>query len=171
LESGCDIWLVPYNTSVEQIKNINPDGILLSNGPGNPADNPEIINNLKDIIKLNLPIFGIGLGHQLLALAHGFAIHKLKYGHRGANHPVKNLIDGRVYVTNQNHGYTVEPDSIDKNTAQILFENVNDKTCEGLEYKDKLMFSTEFHPETRYNSERNTSFLFDRFIQCIIHNA
>ena len=167
--SGCDVWLVPYDTGAEQIKNINPDGILLSGGPGDPADNPEIINNLRDIIKLDVPVFGIGLGHQLLALAHGFKTRKLKYGHRGANQPVKNLIDGKVYTTNQNHGYTVEPESIDKNIAGILFENVNDKTCEGLEYKDKLMFSCEFFPEAFNKSERNTSFLFDRFIGMMIN--
>lgn len=168
LNSGCDVWVAPYNTSAEQIKKLNPDGILLSNGPGNPADNPEIIDNLKDIIKSGVPIFGIGLGHQLLALANGFRTKNLKYGHRGANHPVKNLNDGRVYITSQNHGYTVEPESIDKNTAQILFENVNDKTCEGIEYKSKLMFSTEFYPETGYKSAQNTSFLFDRFIDSMI---
>jgi carbamoyl-phosphate synthase small subunit len=164
LESGCDVWLVPYNTGAEQIKNINPDGIILPNGPGNPADNPEIINNIKDIIKLNLPVFGIGLGHQMLALAHGFKTKKLKYGHRGANQPVKNLSDGKVYITSQNHGYTVEPESINKDTAQVLFENVNDKTCEGIEYKDGLMFSAEFYPEAFHDSAQNTSFLFDRFI-------
>jgi carbamoyl-phosphate synthase small subunit len=163
-ESGCSFHIMPYNTDAERIKTINPDGILLSNGPGNPADNPEIIDNLKEIIKLGLPVFGIGLGHQLLALAHGFKTSKLKYGHRGANQPVKNLIDGRVYITNQNHGYTVEPDSIDENIAQVLFRNVNDNTCEGIEYKNKLMFSSEFYPEAFYHSAQNTSFLFDRFI-------
>ena len=164
LDGGCDMWLMPYNSTAEQIKNINPDAILLSSGPGNPMDNIEIIANIKDIIKLGVPVFGIGLGHQMLALAHGFETKKLKYGHRGANQPVKDLNSGRIYITNQNHGYTVEPNSVDKNIAQILFENVNDKSCEGLEYKDKRVFSTEFYPEIFNKSERNTSFLFDRFI-------
>jgi carbamoyl-phosphate synthase small subunit len=168
LESGCGVWVAPYDTDIEEIKGLKPDGILLSGGPGDPADNPGIINNIKDIIKLGAPVFGIGLGHQMLALAHGFRTRKLKFGHRGANQPVKNLSDGRVYITGQNHGYTVEPESIDKNIADILFENVNDKTCEGLEYKDKRIFSCEFFPEAFNKSERNTSFLFDRFIDSMI---
>jgi len=162
---GCAVNIFPFDCDINKILDFNPDGIMLSSGPGDPADNPEIINNIKDIIKLSLPVFGIGLGHQLLALAHGFATKKLKYGHRGANQPVKNLMDGKVYTTNQNHGYTVEPESIDKNIAGILFENVNDKTCEGLEYKNKSVFSCEFFPEAFNKSERNTSFLFDKFIK------
>ena len=166
LNGGCDVWIAPHNTNAAQIKTIAPDGVIISSGPGNPADNPGIINNLKDIIKLNLPIFGIGLGHQLLALAHGFSVRKLKYGHRGANQPVKNLEDGKLYITRQNHGYTVAPESVDKNTASVSFENVNDKTCEGLEYKGKAkpVFSTEFYPEALYAGSQNTGFLFDRFI-------
>jgi len=166
LKRGCDVWVVPYNTAEEQIKNINPDGIVLSDGPGDPADNDnaEVINNLKEIIKLNIPIFGICLGHQLLALAHGFKTEKLKYGHRGANQPVKSLADGKVYITSQNHGYTVMPESIDGNKASILYVNVNDKTCEGIEYKDKLIFSSQFHPEL-CESPCDTGFLYDRFIE------
>ena len=166
LKSGCDVIIAPYNTDAEQIKAITPgaDGIIISGGPGNPADNPEIIDNLKDIIKLNLPVFGIGLGHQLLALAHGFSTGKLKHGHRGANQPVKDLTDGKLYITNQSHSYTVAPESIDKKIARVLFENVTDKTCEGIEYKGKPVFSTEFYPEVFQISAQNTSFLFDRFI-------
>ena len=164
LIEGCDVYVVPYNTMAAQLKNINPDGIFISSGPGDPAENPEVINNLKEIIKLNLPVFGIGLGHQLLALAHGFVTRKLKYGHRGANQPVKDLTNGRLYITSQNHGYTVEPDSINTDIARILFQNVNDKSCEGIEYKDKPVFSAEFIPECRNRSDKNTGFLFDRFI-------
>jgi carbamoyl-phosphate synthase small subunit len=164
LKKGCDVYIVPYNTTAEQIKSLNSDGIILSSGPGNPVDNVEIINNLKEIAKLNIPIFAVGLGHQILALAHGFKTQKLKYGHRGANQPVKNLNDGKTYITNQNHGYVVMPESINENIAQILFENVNDKTCEGIIYKDKLIFSTEFYPETK-DSPGSTGFLYDWFIE------
>ena len=164
LNRNCDVCVAPYNTTAEQIKSLNPDGILLSCGPGDPADNIEIINNLKEIINLNIPIFAVGLGHQMLALAHGFKTQKLKFGHRGANQPVKNLNDGKVYITNQNHGYAVIPESIDKSVAQVWFENVNDKTCEGILYKNKLIFSTEFYPETK-DSPGSTGFLYDEFIK------
>ena len=161
---NCHIFIVPHNTSAEQIKSIDPDGIILSDGPGDPADNPEIINNLKEIIKLNIPIFGIGLGHQLLALAHGFKTQKLKYGHRGANQPVKDLSTGRVYITSQNHGYEVVTESIDSNIAKALFENVNDKTCEGIEYINYPVFSVQFNPDNCENPH-GTGFLFDRFVE------
>ena len=170
LELGCDVVLAPYNTSAEQIKAIAPDGIIISSGSGNPADYLELADNIKNIVKLNIPVFAIGLGHQLLALAHGFKTRKLKYGHRGANQPVKNLADGRLYVTNQNHGYTVSTESIDKNTASVYFENVTDKSCEGLEYKGMPVFSTEFYPEAANASATNTSFLFDKFIKMIEEN-
>ena len=164
LEKDCDVCVAPYDTTAERIKLINPDGIILSSGPGDPADNVEIINNLKEIINLNIPIFAVGLGHQMLALAHGFKTRKLKSGHRGANQPVKNLNDGKVYITNQNHGYVITPESIDKNIAQMWFENVNDKTCEGIMYKDKKIFSTEFYPEAK-DSPGSTGFLYDEFIK------
>ena len=164
LKRNCDIWVVPYNITSEQVKNINPDGIVLSDGPGDPSDNIEIINTIKEIINLNIPVFGICLGHQLLALAHGFKTKKLKYGHRGANQPVKDLQTGRVYITNQNHGYTVVSESVDRNTASLSFVNVNDKTCEGLEYNDIPAFSAQFHPEA-CESPCDTGFLFDRFVE------
>jgi len=170
LNKNCDVFVMPYNTPAKEIKlghDIN--GIVLSSGPGDPADNPDIINNLKEIIKLKIPIFAIGLGHQMLALAHGFKTQKLKYGHRGANQPVKNLNDGKVYITGQNHGYIVSTESIDKNIAQIFFENVNDKTCEGIIYKDKLVFSAEFYPEAK-DSPGSTGFLYDMFIKNMEEN-
>jgi len=165
LNRGCDVWVMPYNTTAEQIKNINPDGIVLSDGPGDPADscNTEIINNIKDMIKLNIPIFGICLGHQFLALANGFKTEKLKYGHRGANQPVKDLTTGKVYITSQNHGYTVIKESIDNSAAKSVFENVNDKTCEGIEYINKPVFSSQFHPDD-CDSPHGTGFLYGRFI-------
>ena len=165
LNRGCDVWVFPHDSKPSDIFAINPDGIMLSNGPGDPAENIDIIQNLKDIIKskINIPIFGICLGHQLLALANDFKTHKLKYGHRSANQPVKNLTDGRVYITSQNHGYAVTSESIDNNIASEWFINVNDKTCEGIFYKDKPAFSVQFHPEA-CPGPHDVSFLFDRFI-------
>mgnify|MGYP002907258399 FL=1 len=135
---------------------------MLSNGPGDPADNPEVIRNLQAMMQLGIPIFGICLGHQLLALANGFKTEKLKYGHRGANQPVKNLETGRVYISSQNHGYAVMSSSIDKAVAEEYFINVNDKTCEGIRYKNIPAFSVQFHPEA-CGGPCDTSFLFDRF--------
>ena len=166
LDKGCGVCVVPHNTTAEQIKSMNPDGIVLSDGPGDPAENFEITKNLKEIIKLNIPIFGICLGHQLLALANGFKTGKLKYGHRGANQPVKDLFTGRVYITSQNHGYEVITDSIDNNIAKISFKNVNDNTCEGIEYINKSVFSSQFHPDDCV-SPHGTGFLFAKFIESI----
>jgi carbamoyl-phosphate synthase small subunit len=162
LRRGCDLWIVPHDTPAEKIKNINPDGIVFSDGPGDPADNCDIIKNLKEIIDLNIPIFGICLGHQLLGLAHGFKTEKLKFGHRGANHPVKDTATGRVYITNQNHGYGIVKESINKNTAKASFENINDKTCEGTEYIKSPFFSTQFHPDD-CESPHGTGFLYAKF--------
>lgn len=159
---GAQVIVCPQNTTAAQLQELQLDGIMLSNGPGDPADNLEIIENLKEICKLNIPIFGICLGHQLLALAHGFQTEKLKYGHRGANQPVKNLETGRVFITSQNHGYAVQSDSIDGNTAKELFVNVNDGTCEGVRYLDCPAFTTQFHPEA-CAGPLDTSGLFDEF--------
>ncbi|MGN0479443.1 MAG: carbamoyl phosphate synthase small subunit, partial [Hominenteromicrobium sp.] len=159
---GAEVIVCPYNTTAEQIKALNVDGIMLSNGPGDPADNTEVIRNLQDMMRLNTPIFGICLGHQLLALANGFKTEKLKYGHRGANQPVQNLETGRVYISSQNHGYAVVSSSIDRETAEEYFNNVNDRTCEGIRYKKIPAFSVQFHPEA-CGGPRDTSFLFDTF--------
>ena len=160
---GCDVWILPHNSTVADIEEIAPDGIMLSNGPGNPADNQEVISNLRAIIKLEIPIFGICLGHQLLALAHDFKTKKLKYGHRGSNQPVKHLPTGRVYITSQNHGYAVLTDSIKPSVGRELFANVNDNTCEGIEYCNAPIVSVQFHPEA-CSGPLDTSFLFDSFI-------
>ena len=164
LKRGCDISVLPHDSSSDKIMAQKPDGIMLSNGPGDPIDNPEVIANLKEVIKSGVPVFGICLGHQLLALAHGFKTEKLKYGHRGANQPVKDLSTGRVYISSQNHGYAVMSGSIDKSAAAELFCNVNDKTCEGIIYKNAPMFSVQFHPEA-CGGPHDTVFLFERFIK------
>ena len=164
LRAGCDVTVVPYNTSTEQIKALAPNGIIISHGPSDPVENADIIASVKDIANLGIPTLGIGLGHQLLALAHGFKTQKMQHAHRGANQPVKHLKDGRLYTTNQNHGYTVLKDSVDTSVAFVSFENVTDKTCEGLEYIAKPVFSTEFYPEPIIDSAQNTSFIFDKFI-------
>lgn len=135
LARGCDVWVLPCETPPEDVLNMAPDGIMLSNGPGDPADNTRIIENLRSLTGSGIPIFGICLGHQLLALAGGFKTHKLKYGHRGANQPVKDIKSGRVYISSQNHGYAVTSESIDPRIADEWFININDLTCEGLWYK------------------------------------
>jgi len=160
---GCDVFAVPCESNAKEIAQLNPDGIMLSNGPGDPSDNTVIIENLKEITKL-APTFGICLGHQLLALANGFNTKKLKYGHRGANQPVKDMQSGRVYISSQNHGYAVESESIDTKKAEEWFVNVNDKTCEGIRYKNIPAFSVQFHPEA-CGGPKDTSFLFDKFIK------
>lgn len=164
LKRGCNVWVLPYNTTPEEVLSLNVDGIMLSNGPGNPKDNNLIIDNIKELMQTNIPIFGICLGHQLLALASGFDTHKLKYGHRGANQPVKDVNSKRVYISSQNHGYAVTQESIDPAIASEWFINVNDKTCEGLWYKQVPAFSVQFHPEA-CGGPMDTAFLFDRFVE------
>lgn len=163
LKRGCDVWVLPWNTPPEDIIDLAPDGIMLSNGPGNPAENTALIHNIKLLMDAGILIFGICLGHQLLALANGFQTYKLKYGHRGGNQPVKDLITGRVYISSQNHGYAVRRESIDTVLAEEWFINVNDSTCEGILYKNNLAFSVQFHPEA-CNGPHDTMYLFDLFV-------
>ncbi|MCI9112072.1 MAG: glutamine-hydrolyzing carbamoyl-phosphate synthase small subunit [Eubacterium sp.] len=159
---GCNVAIVPYNTKAEDILNLNPDGIMLSNGPGDPSDNTECIEELKKLIGKK-PIFGICLGHQLLALAMGAKTVKLKYGHRGVNQPVKNLETGRTYISSQNHGYAVVNEEIEKCGGVISYVNANDGTNEGVVYPEKNAFSVQFHPEA-CSGPHDTRFLFDKFI-------
>lgn len=162
LRLDCDVTVVPSSATHEEILSLNPDGIMLSNGPGNPKDNSPIVNELKKMCSSNIPIFGICLGHQLLALANGGDTEKLKYGHRGANQPVKDLSSGRTYITSQNHGYSVKTDKLPLH-SDISYINVNDGTCEGLTYHSFPGFSVQFHPEA-CGGPHDTEFLFKQFI-------
>ena len=159
---GCRVTAVPASTSAEDILALNPDGIMLSNGPGDPAENVGPIAELKKLLGKK-PIFGICLGHQLLALAAGGQTVKLKYGHRGGNHPVKDLAEDRVFITSQNHGYVVLSETVDPAVAEVSHVNVNDGTCEGLRYKRPNCFTTQFHPEAS-PGPKDTEYLFDRFV-------
>lgn len=159
----CNVTVVPAGTPAEDIKAMNPDGIMLSNGPGDPAENTDIIENLKKIKEYNIPVFGICLGHQLMALANGAKTEKLKYGHRGANQPVIDIALDRTFVTSQNHGYAVINDSLDPEVGEVSHKNANDGTCEGVRYKKFPCFTVQFHPEA-CGGPQDTAYLFDEFI-------
>ncbi len=161
---GCDVTVYPARTSAEEILAANPDGIMLSNGPGDPKVCTEVIENVRKLYESDTPIFAICLGHQLMALATGADTFKMKYGHRGGNHPVKDLSTGRVYISSQNHGYVVDMDKLDSKIATPAFINVNDGTCEGLAYTGKNIFTVQFHPEA-CPGPQDSGYLFDRFIQ------
>ena len=185
---GCKVTVVPYNTTAEEVLKMQADGIMLSNGPGDPAENSSVIEEIRKLCEYNkqvvsirpsaysttadgsttrvIPIFGICLGHQMLALARGCKTSKLKYGHRGGNHPCKDTETGRVYITSQNHGYAVENTSLPP-YAKMSFFNVNDGTVEGITYTDIPAFSVQFHPEA-CGGPHDTNFLFDRFLKMII---
>ena len=165
VKRGCTVTVVPGSTSAEEIKNMHPDGIMLSNGPGDPQENTEIIEQLRLLCQEKIPTFGICLGHQLLALSQGAKTEKLKYGHRGANQPATDTETGRVYITSQNHGYAVVGESLPDN-AYESFVNANDGTCEGVTYTDMPAFTVQFHPEA-CGGPLDTAFLFDKFIGLI----
>ena len=161
---GCEVTVYPADTPAEEILKTNPDGIMLSNGPGDPAENVGIIEEVRKLYESSVPIFAICLGHQLMALATGAKTYKLKYGHRGGNHPVKDLETGRVYITSQNHGYAVDEESLDPSVAVPAFVNVNDKTNEGLKYVGKNIFTVQYHPEA-CPGPQDSGYLFDRFLR------
>lgn len=163
-ERGCEVTIYPAHTTAEEILASKPDGIMLSNGPGDPKECQEIIKELKKLYNSEVPIFAICLGHQLMALANGADSHKMKYGHRGGNHPVKDLETGRVYISSQNHGYVVDTDNLDPKVAVPAFVNVNDGTNEGLKYTGKNIFTVQFHPEA-CPGPQDSGYLFDRFIK------
>lgn len=163
---GCDVTVYPAWTPAAEILADQPDGIMISNGPGDPKECTSIIAEVRKLYESNVPIFAICLGHQLMALATGSDTFKLKYGHRGGNHPVKDLTTGRVYISSQNHGYAVDESSVNPAIAEPLFVNVNDGTNEGLVYKDKNIFTVQFHPEA-CPGPQDSGFLFDRFLENI----
>ncbi|MCL2002625.1 MAG: carbamoyl phosphate synthase small subunit [Oscillospiraceae bacterium] len=154
----CEVWAFPCDAGANEILRSSPRGVMLSNGPGDPADpaNAGIVETIRVLQRSGVPIFGICLGHQLLALANGYRTEKLRFGHRGANQPVKETATGRVYITSQNHGYAVAAGD------DGSFVNVSDGTCEGLDYG--VSFSVQFHPEAR-GGPPDTAFLFDRFME------
>ena len=161
---GCEVTVYPAHVSAEEILAGGFDGVMLSNGPGDPADNTAIIAEIKKLYGSDLPIFAVCLGHQLLALATGATTHKMTFGHRGGNHPVRDLEAGRCFITSQNHGYVVDADSVDLAVAEVSHVNVNDGTVEGLRYKRPRCFTVQFHPEASPGPE-DTEYLFDRFIE------
>lgn len=163
---GCDVTVYPAWTTAAEILADKPDGIMLSNGPGDPKECTAIIEEIRKLYACDTPIFAICLGHQLMALATGADTYKMKYGHRGGNHPVKDLSTGRVYISSQNHGYVVDTDKLDPKVAVPAFVNVNDGTNEGLSYTDKNIFTVQFHPEA-CPGPQDSGYLFDRFITII----
>ena len=158
---GCEVTVVPPDTAAEAVLADKPDGVMLSNGPGDPAENTACIAEIKELLG-RAPLFGLCLGHQMMALAAGGQTTKLKYGHRGGNQPVIDLVTGHTYITSQNHGYAVVSDSLP--TGKVRFVNANDRTCEGVDYPDLNAFSVQFHPEA-CAGPRDTSQLFDRFVE------
>lgn len=161
INRGCEVTVLPARTDPSQL--VGFDGVMLSNGPGDPAENVEIVENLKKLLKMDLPIFGICLGHQLLALAIGAKTEKLKYGHRGVNHPVKDLASDHTYITSQNHGYAVVGDSVDAAVARVSHVNLNDQTVEGIVHLHRPVFTVQYHPEVCPGPE-DTKDLFNEFI-------
>ena len=160
---GCRVSVVPWNTTAETIAALSPDGIFISNGPGDPEDVPETIQTIKELIG-TCPIFGICLGHQIISLACGAKTYKLKFGHRGGNHPVKNIETGKIEITSQNHSYAVDADSLADTPLTVTHVNLLDGTIEGVKSDEKQVFSVQYHPESA-PGPNDSAYLFDRFIR------
>jgi carbamoyl-phosphate synthase small subunit len=165
---GCDVIVVPQDVTADEVRRLHPDGIQLSNGPGDPKDVPHAVETIRELLG-EVPIFGICLGHQLFALACGADTDKLKFGHRGGNHPVKELESGRCFITSQNHGFTVKEESIAGTELEVTHINNNDKTVEGLKHKRYPAFSVQYHPEAAPRPY-DSSYIFDRFLDMIRDN-
>lgn len=163
---GCQVCVLPGDASADDALALKPDGIVFSHGPGNPADCEATVYAVSLLLKSGVPMLGVGLGHQLLALANGFSTVKLKYGHRGGNHPTKSTENDRIYITSQNHGYAVANDTIDGDVAEAWFYNVNDRSNEGLLYKNVPALSVQFSPEAS-GGPNDTDFVYDRFLSMI----
>jgi len=162
---GCNVTVVPWNTTAEQIMAFKPDGVLISNGPGSPEDVPEVMQTIREL-RGKVPMFGICLGHQLIALAYGAEIGQINPGHRGGNHPVKELQTGQVLITAQNHGYAVKKESVDATPLEITHVNLLDGSVEGLQCLEDKVISVQFHPESAPGPQ-DTIYLFDKFIKMI----
>ena len=160
---GCKVTIVPYNTTSSEIEKLNPDGIFISNGPGDPQDVMVVVNTIRNLIG-KYPIFGICLGHQIISLAYGAKTYKMKFGHRGANHPVKNLFTNKVEITSQNHSYAVDNDSLKQTDLEITHINLLDNTIEGVRSLKDKVFSVQYHPESAPGPQ-DSAYLFDTFIQ------
>ena len=169
---GCNVTVVPYNTTADEILSMKPDGVFLSNGPGDPEDVQPVIDLVKEL-RGKKPIFGICLGHQMISLAYGAKTYKLKFGHRGGNHPVKNLLNNKIEITSQNHSYAVDLDSINGTGLTATHINLLDNTVEGVECKEDKVFSVQYHPESAPGPQ-DSAYLFDKFIEIMkedIQNA
>jgi carbamoyl-phosphate synthase small subunit len=164
--AGCDLTIVPAHTSADEVLSLHPDGVFLSNGPGDPEPLEYAVGNIRRLLG-NVPVFGICLGHQLMGLALGGKTYKLKFGHRGGNHPVKNLVTNRVEITAQNHGFAVDPDSLDTKLVELTHMNLNDQTLEGLRHKSIPAFSVQYHPEAS-PGPHDSHYLFHEFKQLIL---
>jgi carbamoyl-phosphate synthase small subunit len=162
---GCKVTVVPWNTSADEIEHLLPDGIFISNGPGNPQDVQPVIEVVRSL-RGKYPIFGICLGHQIISLAYGANTYKLKFGHRGGNHPVRNLINNKIEITSQNHSYAVEADSLSNTRLIPTHINILDNTIEGVECADDRVFSVQYHPESAPGPQ-DSEYLFDKFIKII----
>lgn len=162
-EHKCNVTIVPFDTPAEEILSLKPDGVFISNGPGDPEDVPEVIETLK-VLRGKVPMFGICLGHQLLALSYGGETYKLKFGHRGGNHPVKDLTTGKIEITSQNHSYAVKEETLEGTGLAVTHVNVLDDTVEGMEHRDDLVFSVQYHPES-CPGPQDSRYLFARFTQ------
>ena len=165
----CNVTIVPYNTTAKEIEKLKPDGIFLSNGPGNPEDVTEVIQLVKEL-RGKYPIFGICMGHQMISLAYGAKTYKLKFGHRGGNHPVLNLETDKIEITSQNHSYAVDEESLKKTGLKVTHRNILDNTIEGVECKKDKVFSVQYHPESAPGPQ-DSGYLFDKFITSMFENS
>ena len=165
----CRVTVLPWNTTAKEIIKLSPDGIFISNGPGDPTDVPETIETIRNLTG-KYPIFGICLGHQIISLAYGAKTYKLKFGHRGANHPVKDLESGKIEITSQNHSYAVDKDSVSGTKLEITHVNLLDGTVEGVKCKEDRVFSVQYHPESAPGPQ-DSAHLFDRFVKMMEETA